>query len=217
MDAPTLNSKTFVVALIPQQKGTGDPFRVTATRQLFANGAAVLWAKDVAENRVLVERLLKTELTALSRAKEGTVAQSMANPENPKTALSVRAMLTANSGALEHLPRHRYPRLHPRMGGRRRRRRGLFLTFRGDQHASLRGLISTWLAIAVSALLSLPRDDARRIWFVLDELPPPHQMPSLQPGLAESRQLGGASCSGSGRWAVPNRSALSLTAVRGTS
>ena len=67
----------------------------------------------------------------------------------------------------------------------------LFLTSRGDQHASLRGLISTWLEIAVNALLSLPRQDERRIWVILDELPTLHQLPSLRPGLAESRQFGG--------------------------
>ena len=62
---------------------------------------------------------------------------------------------------------------------------------RGDQHASLRGLISTWLEIAVNAMLSLAQDDGRRIWVILDELPTLHQVPSLQPGLAESRQFGG--------------------------
>ncbi|MYH50927.1 MAG: type IV secretion system DNA-binding domain-containing protein, partial [Gammaproteobacteria bacterium] len=60
-----------------------------------------------------------------------------------------------------------------------------------DQHASLRGLISTWLEIAVNALLSLEQDEGRRIWVILDELPTLHQVPSLQPGLAESRQFGG--------------------------
>ena len=67
----------------------------------------------------------------------------------------------------------------------------LFLTSRGDQYASLRGLISTWLEIAVNAMLSLAQDDGRRIWVILDELPTLHQVPSLQPGLAESRQFGG--------------------------
>ena len=67
----------------------------------------------------------------------------------------------------------------------------LFLTSRGDQHASLRGLISTWLEIAVNSMLSLAQDDGRRIWVILDELPTLHQVPSLQPGLAESRQFGG--------------------------
>ena len=181
----------MAAALIPQQKDTIDPFWVTAARQLFANGAAVLWAKGVTENRVLVEHLLKTELTALAQAMEGTVAQSIVDPENPKTALSVRAMLTANLSALEYLPDTGDPFSIRTWVDRDEGDGCLFLTSRGDQHASLRGLISTWLEIAVSALLSLPRDDARRIWLVLDELPTLHQVPSLQPGLAESRQFGG--------------------------
>ena len=45
---------------------------------------------------MLVDHLLKTDLTALAEAMEGTVAQSIVDPDNPKTALSVRAMLTAN-------------------------------------------------------------------------------------------------------------------------
>ena len=94
----------MAAALIPQQKDTVDPFWVTAARQLFSNGAGVLWERGVTENKVLVDHLLKTELTALAKAMEGTVAQSIVDPENPKTALSVRAMLTAHLGALEFLP-----------------------------------------------------------------------------------------------------------------
>ena len=184
----------MAAALIPQQKDTVDPFWVTAARQLFANGAGVLRERGVTENRVLVDHLLKTDLMALAQAMEGTVAQSIVDPDNPKTALSVRAMLTANIGALEYLPDTGPPFsirdwVSDEAGG------GgggfLFLTSRGDQHASLRGLISTWLEIAVNAMLSLEQRDDRRIWVVLDELPTLHQVPSLQPGLAESRQFGG--------------------------
>ncbi len=71
-----------------------DPFWVTAARQLFSNGAGVLRQKGVKDNKVLVDHLLKTDLTALAEAMEGTVAQSIVDPDNPKTALSVRAMLT---------------------------------------------------------------------------------------------------------------------------
>ena len=76
---------TMAAALIPQQKDTVDPFWVTAARQLFANGAGVLWKRGMTENRILVEHLLKTELTSLAEAMEGTVAQSIVDPENPKT------------------------------------------------------------------------------------------------------------------------------------
>ena len=181
----------MAAALIPQQKDTVDPFWVTAARQLFANGAGVLRDKGVTENSVLVDHLLKTDLTALAQAMEGTVAQSIVDPENPKTALSVRAMLTANLAAFEFLPDEGEPFSIREWIGQEDRQGFLFLTSRGDQHASLRGLISTWLEIAVNAMLSLAQDDGRRIWVILDELPTLHQVPSLQPGLAESRQFGG--------------------------
>ena len=181
----------MAAALIPQQKDTVDPFWVTAARQLFSNGAGVLRQKGITENRVLVDHLLKTDLTALAEAMEGTVAQSIVDPDNPKTALSVRAMLTANLSALEFLPDTGKPFSIREWIGDEDRDGFLFLTSRGDQHASLRGLISTWLEIAVNAMLSLAQDDGRRIWVILDELPTLHQVPSLQPGLAESRQFGG--------------------------
>ena len=181
---------TMAAALIPRQKDAADPFWITAARQLFSHGAAVLWQRGETSNRVLVDHLLKTELSALADAMEGTVAQSIVDPANPKTALSVRAMLTANIGAMDLLT-DEGPPFSIREWIERDRTGFLFLTSRGDQHASLRGLISTWLEIAVNALLSLPREGGRRIWVILDELPTLHQLPSLRPGLAESRQFGG--------------------------
>ena len=181
---------TMAAALIPRQKDAADPFWITAARQLFSHGAAVLWQRGETRNRVLVDHLLKTELSALAEAMEGTVAQSIVDPANPKTALSVRAMLTANIGAMDLLRDEGTP-----FSIREWIEQGdpgfLFLTSRGDQHASLRGLISTWLEIAVNTLLSLSRSDGRRTWVILDELPTLHQLPSLRPGLAESRQYGG--------------------------
>ncbi len=182
---------TMANALIPRQKDAADPFWITAARQLFSRGAAVLWQRGESRNRVLVDLLLKTELGELADAMEGTATQSIVDPANPKTALSVRAMLTANIGAMELLPDEGEPFSIREWIGREEGGGFLFLTSRGDQHASLRGLISTWLEIAVNALLSLPRDDGRRIWVILDELPTLHQLPSLEPGLAESRQYGG--------------------------
>ena len=181
----------MAAALIPHPRDSADPFWVTAARQLFAHGAAVLQQKGVTENRVLVDHLLKADLTALARAMEGTVAQSIVDPDNPRTALSVRAMLTANVSALEFLPDEGDPFSIREWIANENEGGFLFLTSRGDQHASLRGLISTWLEIAVNAMLSLDQDEGRRIWVILDELPTLHQVPSLQPGLAESRQFGG--------------------------
>ena len=181
---------TMAHALIPRQKDTADPFWITTARQLFSRGAAVLWKQGETRNRVLVDLLLKTELRELAEAMAGTVTQSIIDPENPKTALSVRAMLTANIGTMDLLP-DEGAAFSIREWIERDGEGSLFLTSRGDQHASIRGLISTWLEIAVNSLLSLPRSDGRRIWVILDELPTLHQLPSLEDGLSQSRQYGG--------------------------
>ena len=186
-----LDFDTMAAALIPRQKDAADPFWITAARQLFSHGAAVLWQRGESRNRVLVDRLLKTDLSELAEAMEGTVTQSIVDLANPKTALSVRAMLTANIGAMEVLPDQGDPFSIRKWIEREGSGGCLFLTSRGDQHASLRGLISTWLEIAVNSLLSLSRSNSRRIWVILDELPTLHQLPSLEPGLSESRQFGG--------------------------
>ena len=128
--SPFLEARTprdfdmMAAALIPQQKDTVDPFWVTAARQLFSNGAGVFWKRGVTENKVLVDHLLKTDLTALAEAMEGTVAQSIVDPENPKTALSVRAMLTANLGRARVPARRPASRSRSATGYRTRTRTG---------------------------------------------------------------------------------------------
>ena len=181
---------TMAKALIPTQKNAADPFWIDAARQLFSRGAAVLWKQGETRNRVLVDHLLKTELRELAEAMAGTTTQSIIDLQNPKTALSVRAMLTANIGTMDLLP-DEGAAFSIREWIERDGEGSLFLTSRGDQHASIRGLISTWLEIAVNSLLSLPRSDGRRIWVILDELPTLHQLPSLEDGLSQSRQYGG--------------------------
>ena len=187
----------MAAALIPQQKDTVDPFWVTAARQLFSNGAGVLWQKGEKKNRVLVEHLLKTDLSELAEAMEDTVAQSIVDPQNPKTALSVRAMLTANIGAMEVLADSGRPfSIRDWIGGRTRRRlapcqrvpvlhipgrparepEGPDLDLAGD-----RGELD---AVAFPGRRAPHLGDPRRV---------AHPAPGAEPaaGLAESRQFGG--------------------------
>ncbi|NHE84388.1 type IV secretion system DNA-binding domain-containing protein, partial [Vibrio vulnificus] len=65
------------------------------------------------------------------------------------------------------------------------------LSSNAQQHASLRPLISTWLAIASNAILGLNPDDDRRIWVIMDEMPSLHKLPELDSIIAEVRKFGG--------------------------
>jgi hypothetical protein len=46
------------------------------------------------------------------------------------------------------------------------------------------------------ALLSMPENLSRRVWFILDELDSLNELPSLSPGLQEGRKYGGCFVTG---------------------
>jgi hypothetical protein len=62
---------------------------------------------------------------------------------------------------------------------------------KADQLPSLRPLITVWLDIAISAIMSLSPDRARRLYCVIDELPSLQKLPSLSDFLARARKYGG--------------------------
>jgi len=70
-------------------------------------------------------------------------------------------------------------------------RRWLFISSRDRDHMTIRPLISMWLDIATSNLLSLSRDENRRVWVVLDEMASLHKLPYLPATFAEARKFGG--------------------------
>jgi len=66
----------------------------------------------------------------------------------------------------------------------------LYITWREDMADALRPLISTWLDILCTSILSLPPRESRRIWIVIDELASLEQLNSLEPALTKGRKHG---------------------------
>src|SRR3546814_12821521 len=62
----------------------------------------------------------------------------------------------------------------------------LFVTVKADQLPSLRPLITVWLDLAISAIMSLQPDQQRRLYCVIDELPSLQNLPSLADFLART-------------------------------
>ena len=182
----------MAAALIPRHMDTADPFWVTAARLMFARIGEGIWRNaETPTNKELVSKLLKVKLSEAAELLKDTTAQSVIDVNNPKTTLSVRAMLSAHTASLDLLPDGR-DRFSIRDWVENEARQGfLFLTSRSDQHEVLKGLISCWLEVAVTTLLSLSQSRSRKVWIILDELPSLHNIPSLKSGLAESRQFGG--------------------------
>lgn len=199
--------ETMAAALMPQFKDTADPFWVNAARSLFSSGAKTL-LKDIqamrakggpdAEkadraarlgNQMLLNLVVKADLGTLARRLEETVAQSVIDPKNPKTALSVRTVLTTYLGVLEDLP------VPDRLFSIRRWVRGaedsfLFLSSTSETQGRMQSLIATWLEIATVAILAQGHNENRRTWIIIDELPTLSQIPSLTSLLRLGRQYG---------------------------
>ena len=68
----------------------------------------------------------------------------------------------------------------------------LWIPYRHDQAASLRGLIACWAGLAIAATLALDNSHDRRTWFHLDELDAIGKIPALPDALTRIRKKGGA-------------------------
>jgi len=66
----------------------------------------------------------------------------------------------------------------------------LYITWREDMLEALKPLVSTWVDILCTSILSLPESTARPIWMVIDELDSLQKLPSLEDALTKGRKHG---------------------------
>lgn len=181
-------------SLIPLQN-ENDPFWINAARTIFASAAFKM--KD--DPKRSIEKLLKIVMTAslseLEKYLVGTQAATLVSDKIEKTAMSIRSVISAYLKSLRflaHLDNSNAKKFSIRDWIQKDNQdQWLFISSNGEQHASLRSLISMWLAQASLSLLSLPENQDRRIWFVVDELPSLHRLPQLPETIAEVRKFGG--------------------------
>lgn len=188
-------------ALIPQH-GEGDPFWVDSARTIFSS-AAYRMSQDnkPCSTARLLSLILTSELETLGNFLQGTESASLVSKDIKKTAISIKSVLATYIKSLRFLDGldekddkgelKRKPFSITDWVLDDKQRGFLFLSSNAQQHASLRPLISTWLAIASNAILGLEPDDDRRIWVIMDEMPSLHKLPELDSIIAEVRKFGG--------------------------
>lgn len=66
----------------------------------------------------------------------------------------------------------------------------LYITWREDMSVALKPLISAWVDVLCTSVLSLPEDASRRIWLVIDELASLEKLASLEAALTKGRKHG---------------------------
>ena len=66
----------------------------------------------------------------------------------------------------------------------------LYITWREDMVEALRPLVSAWVDVLCTSILSLPEDRNRRLWAFFDELPSLEKLPSLIDAVMKGRKMG---------------------------
>ena len=180
-------------AIVPNDGGNADPFWVVAARGLFVQMCLKLQRMGQTTNRALAENLFNAPLKRVSALMKGTSAEPYTATEAARLAESVRSVLNANSQALNNLPTEG-PKFSITEWIRNADKPGsiLFVTARHVDMPLYKMLLTLWLDIAVNTLMTLPRSNQLRTWFMFDELGALHRLPAIENGLQTARGFGGA-------------------------
>ena len=174
---------------IPEKHG--DPFWAKASRGTLVAVLRKLAREGEMLVSVLLDRLLRSKLKDLAAFAAGTDAAAFISLEGERTSAGIQAELASVMRSFSYLDDTRTGLSIREWVQNEEGDNWLFITVKADQLPSLRPLITVWLDIAISAIMSLTPDRKRRLYCVIDELPTLQKLPSLSDFLARARKYGG--------------------------
>lgn len=206
----------FADSLIQPKENIKDPFWDNASRAVLKTALRKYAFEENYNTAELINFLLSSTDKEFEDFFKNTEAATYAYRNNEKTTQSIRSVLASQIEGLQQLEtpkpetinmeklNNQVKALPPAQSVFSIRNwimdqnqlsflRGgwLFITARADQRQTLTPLISAWMDIAINALMVLPENYGRRLWFVIDELAALQKLPKLKAGLAEGRKYGG--------------------------
>jgi len=178
--------KRFALSLVPRGQTTEEEEWCAYARLLLRETARKLWLAGAPSVKELFRFTTIAAPGDLKAFLQGTAAESLFVGAD-KALASARFVLSAK------LPEHlsmpagdfslRSWLADPRGGN-------LFITWREDMAEALRPLISAWVDVLCTSILSLGEDPGRRIWMFLDELASLEKLPSLEDAATKGRKAG---------------------------
>lgn len=134
--------------------------------------------------------LTQADQKELGEMLAGTPAAALCAKGNDRMLASTRGIMSSYVGVFPYL--HDEGQFSVRQWVRDSIDDGwLFVTYRDDQMGMLRGLVATMLELAIVEGLSLPEDQERGLWFIMDEVDSLGKVSSLRAGLTKLRKYGG--------------------------
>jgi type IV conjugative transfer system coupling protein TraD len=180
-------------ALIPSDGGSSEPFWALAARTLFIEMCVRLQERGQTTNLALAENLMTADLKRVHRFLANTIADPLTAPEAARMAESIRAVFNTNAQVLRFLPDEGEPfSIRHWMTTERAPGSILFVTSDYDDLEMNRPLLTLWMNIAITSLMTLPRTRSLRTWFMFDEVGALHRLPAIEKGLQTARNFGGA-------------------------
>ncbi|KEQ53740.1 type IV secretion system DNA-binding domain-containing protein [Sphingobium chlorophenolicum] len=180
-------------ALIPSDGGSSEPFWALAARTLFIEMCVRLQERGQTSNLALSENLMTADLKRVHRFLANTIADPLTAPEAARMAESIRAVFNTNAQVLRFLP-DEGEQFSIRRWMTTERAPGsiLFVTSDYDDLEMNRPLLTLWMNLAITSLMTLPRTRSLRTWFMFDEVGALHRLPAIEKGLQTARNFGGA-------------------------
>jgi len=183
-------------ALIPTGHNAEDDFWQKAARTMLVEMCVKMVKMGVRSNGGLAYYLMQSDLKALSRQLENTVAASLASTHAAKMAESIRATNVANANVLRFLPEpppgENGFSINEWMTEDIKEGSILFITSSHPDLVLNRPLLTLWMDLAVNALFRMGRTRNLRTWFLIDEVHALHRLPAIEHGLQTARAVGGA-------------------------
>jgi|LNFM01.1.fsa_nt_gb type IV conjugative transfer system coupling protein TraD len=159
--------------------------------QLISSALQALKRDGQCTNAQLYRFFAELPLRDIEERLQGLPAGVVMNTAIERTALSVRFTAMKRAAALQHLhdgdggEAFSIRKFVQNPGGR-----WLFLSAPADMRAMLRPLLTVWLHLATTALLTMSPSPTRRVWFVIDEAAALNRIPSLPSLMQEGRRFG---------------------------
>jgi type IV secretory pathway TraG/TraD family ATPase VirD4 len=188
------DSELLARALIPEQGGEDRAWRAYA-RVFLASLLRQLVHADHRDVGTLHRLVAYASVEELRELLDGTAAAAYVSPDNGRFLASVRAIASSDLAVLELVGNQRRIRSLAvrrwiRMASGEGCTDALFLPYRSSQLAALRGLVATWMRLAIFEAMD-GDESGRPLWFVIDELDALGAIDSLKDALARLRKYGG--------------------------
>jgi type IV secretory pathway TraG/TraD family ATPase VirD4 len=181
------DAESLVKATIPAVQGEAEEWRGYA-RTILQSILLKLKDTEEAQPSRVVYYSAQAGTKELAKLCEGTAAQRFFEKGSEKLLSNTLTVLADGVRAWSEL--HDGGTFSIRQWVRNGKGR-LFVNVRDREFDLMCPLVSSWVWLAITESLSLPEDDTRRMWFLLDELASYNQLPKLNEALSKLRKYGG--------------------------